>query len=366
MKRCFVALSIVLGFASGHSRADIMIGAAGPLTGQYAYLGDQMKAGAEQAVKNINAKGGINGQMLQLELADDACDPKQAVAVANKFAGEKVAFVAGHVCSSASIPASSVYAESGIIMISPASTNPKLTEERPGPGVFRVCGRDDQQGEVAGKFLYDQFNGKKIAFIDDKTAYGRGLAEATRVRFERLGGKAALVESYTAGEKDYYALVSKLKQAGADALYIGGYAPEVGLIVRQMRDQQSKTVAVSGDGIATADYWAIAGAAGEGTFFTFSPDPRKNPEAKSVVSELNEAGKTAENYTLYTYAAIQVWAQAVASAGSSDFKPVVNSLNKGTFDTVLGQLRFDHKGDVSLPGYVVYQWHGGNYDYYNK
>ncbi|MDZ5699206.1 branched-chain amino acid ABC transporter substrate-binding protein [Chelativorans sp. M5D2P16] len=354
------ALSLVM---TGSAWADIVIATAGPMTGQYASFGAQMKAGAEQAVADINEAGGVNGEMLRLEVGDDACDPKQAVAVANQFAGEGVVFVAGHFCSGSSIPASNVYADEGIIQISPASTNPSFTDNRPGPGVYRVCGRDDQQGDVAGQFLMENFPDAKVAFVHDKTAYGKGLADATMAAYEEAGGTPALYEAYTAGEKDYTALVSKLKQQGVDVLYVGGYHTEAGLMVRQMREQGMDTLLVSGDALVTDEYWAITGDAGEGTLMTFSPDPRKNEIAKPVVDALLAAGKTAEGYALYTYAAIQAWAQAVEEAGSTDYDPVVEALDAGTFETVLGELEFDDKGDVTLPGYVFYEWNDGQYDY---
>lgn len=353
-----VALALSMSTAA---YADIIIATAGPMTGQYASFGQQMKTGAEQAVADINAAGGVNGEMLKLEIGDDACDPKQAVAVANQFAGEGVVFVAGHFCSGSSIPASAVYADAGIVQITPASTNPKYTDERPGPGTFRVCGRDDQQGQVAGNYLFDHFGDKKIAFINDKTAYGKGLAEATQANYEARGGKAAMVEAYTAGEKDYSALISKLKSEGVQVLYIGGYHTEAGLMARQAKEQGMNLQIVSGDALVTDEYWAITGDAGEGTLMTFSPDPRRNPAAKAVVDKLEAAGKTTEGYVLYTYAAIQTWAQAAKDAGSTDFQPVVDALDKGKFSTVLGDLSFDKKGDVTLPGYVMYQWHDGKY-----
>ena len=352
------ALSLVM---STSAWAEIVIATAGPMTGQYASFGEQMKTGAEQAVADINAAGGINGEMLKLEIGDDACDPKQAVAVANQFAGSGVVFVAGHFCSGSSIPASAVYADEGIVQISPASTNPKFTDERPGPGVYRVCGRDDQQGEVAGKYLKDHFGDKKIAFINDKTAYGKGLADATQAAFEANGGTAALVESYTAGEKDYSALVSKLKAEGIGVLYVGGYHTEAGLMARQAKEQGMDLQLVSGDALVTDEYWAITGDAGEGTLMTFSPDPRGYETAAKVVAALEGAGKTTEGYVLYTYAAIQAWADAVKAAGSTDFDAVTKALNEGDFDTVLGSLSFDDKGDVSLPGYVFYEWKDGKY-----
>ncbi|WP_068314408.1 branched-chain amino acid ABC transporter substrate-binding protein [Polycladidibacter hongkongensis] len=357
-------VAAVAGMAfAGAAYADIVIATAGPMTGQYASFGQQMKAGAEQAVADINAAGGINGEKLILEVGDDACDPKQAVAVANQMVGKNVAFMAGHFCSGSSIPASQVYAEEGIVQITPASTNPKYTDERPGPGTYRVCGRDDQQGKVAGTTLAEEFGGKNIAIIHDKTAYGKGLADATKAVMNSLGKEEAMYEAYTAGEKDYTALVSKLKQAKIDVLYVGGYHTEAGLMKRQMVDQGMDTMLLSGDALVTDEYWSITGPAGAGTLMTFSPDPRKNPGAKPVVDALEAAGKTAEGYALYTYAAIQAWADAVKAAGSSDFDAVVAELDKGKFNTVLGELSFDDKGDVSLPGYVWYEWKDGAYDY---
>jgi len=363
MKKTLLA-GVALSFAmTGAAWADIKIATAGPMTGQYASFGAQMKAGAEMAVEDINAAGGVNGEKLVLEIGDDACDPKQAVAVANQFAGSGVVFVAGHFCSGSSIPASQVYADEEIIQISPASTNPAFTDERPGPGIFRVCGRDDQQGLVAGEYLAKNFADKKVAIINDKTAYGKGLADETQKAMEAAGKKADLVESYTAGEKDYTALVSKLKQEGIDVLYVGGYHTEAGLMARQMRDQGMNTILVSGDALVTDEYWAITGDAGEGTLMTFSPDPRKNPGAAPIVEKFRAKGIEPEGYVLYTYAAIQAWAQAVTTAKSTDFQPVVDALNAGKFNTVLGELEFDDKGDVTLPGYVFYEWKDGKYDY---
>ena len=355
--------ALVLGASAAD--AEIVVSTAGPMTGQYASFGAQMKAGAEMAVQDLNAAGGVLGQQLVLEIGDDACDPKQAVAVANQFAAKGVAYVAGHFCSGSSIPASAVYAEEGIVQVSPASTNPKFTDERPNPdgGTYRVCGRDDQQGAVAGEFLATNFAGKNVAFVHDKTAYGKGLADETLAAFRAAGGTEVLYEAYTAGEKDYTALVSKLKQAAVDVLYVGGYHTEAGLMVRQMRDQGMDTILVSGDALVTDEYWAITGAAGEGTLMTFSPDPRKNPDVAPLVERFRAAGIEPEGYVLYTYAAMQVFAQAAEAAGSTEYDALVAALNSGTFDTVLGELSFDDKGDVTLPGYVFYEWKGGTYDY---
>ena len=340
---------------------DIMVATAGPMTGQYASFGEQMKNGAELAVEEINAAGGVNGNMLKLAVGDDACDPKQAVAVANKFVGDGVVFVAGHFCSGSSIPASAVYAEEGIVQISPASTNPKFTDERPGPGVYRVCGRDDQQGAVAGAYIADKFAGKKVAIIHDKTAYGKGLADETKKALNAAGMEEATYEAYTAGEKDYTALVSKLKAEGIDVLYVGGYHTEAGLIVRQMREQGMDTQLISGDALVTDEYWGITGDAGEGTLMTFAPDPTKFAAAKEVVDKFKAKGINPEGYTLYTYAAMKIWADAANAAGSTDYDAVVAKLNEGKYETVLGPIAFDDKGDVTEASYVWYVWKDGKY-----
>jgi branched-chain amino acid transport system substrate-binding protein len=304
----------------------------------------------------------VLGQQLKLTIGDDACDPKQAVAVANKFVSEGVQFVAGHFCSGSSIPASSVYTEEDILQISPASTNPKLTDEG-GPNVFRVCGRDDQQGIVAGNFLAKNYGTKKIAILHDKTAYGKGLADETKKQLNKVGITETMYEAYTAGEKDYSALVSKMKKNGVDVFYVGGYHTEAGLMVRQAREQGYEAQLVSGDALVTDEFWKITGDAGAGTLMTFSPDPRKNPIAAPVVKKFRDGGYEPEGYTLYTYGAIQAWAAAAKNAGSIETGKMIAALRSGQFETVLGKIGFDKGGDVTAPGYVWYEWKGGTYDY---
>jgi len=224
------------------------------------------------------------------------------------------------------------------MQISPSSTNPKLTEEG-WYNVFRTCGRDDQQGIVAGNLLADEFGGKKIAILHDKTAYGKGLADETKLQLNKRGITEALYDTVTAGEKDYSAFVTKLKSEGIDVLYYGGYHTEAGLIVRQMRDQGLKTMLISGDALVTDEFWAISGDAGEGTLMTFGPDPRKSPSAASLVERFRKSGYDPEGYTLYTYGAIQAWAQAVETARSTDTAKVAAALRSTSFDTVLGEQR---------------------------
>jgi branched-chain amino acid transport system substrate-binding protein len=321
-----------------------------------------MRRGAEKAVADLNAKGGVMGQKLQLLVGDDACDPKQAVSVANDMAAKKVQLIAGHFCSGSSIPASDVYAENNVLQISPASTNPKFTD-RGLANVFRTCGRDDQQGIVAGEYIAKNFKGKNVAVVHDKQAYSKGLADETKKTLNGLGIKEVMYEAITPGEKDYSALVSKMKQANVDVIFYGGYHPEAGLIVRQMREQGLKAPLMGGDALVGQEFWAITGPAGEGTLMTFSPDPRKNPANAELVKWFKDQGYEPEGYTLYTYGTLQAWVQAVEKAKSTDTKKVAETLKANQFDTVLGKIGFDKKGDVTAPGYVVYVWKDGKYDY---
>jgi branched-chain amino acid transport system substrate-binding protein len=349
-----------VALAANVARADIVIATVGPMTGQYAVFGGQMKAGAELAVRDINAKGGVLGQKVVLEIGDDACDPKQAVAVANQLVNKKAAFVAGHFCSGSSIPASAVYNEEGILQISPASTNPKLTEQG-FANVFRVCGRDDVQGTYAANYVVDNKVGSKIAILHDKSAYGQGLADEFKKQLNARGVQEVMYEAINAGDKDFSALITKMKGAGVDLIYHGGYHTEAGLIVRQAREQGFGAQMMSGDALVDAQYWQITGDTGEGTLMTFAPDPRKLPAAQSVVAEFKKQNFDPEGYTLYTYAAITVWADAVAKAGSTDTDKVAAALKDMTFDTVLGSIAFDGKGDVKNPEYVMYKWSNGQY-----
>ncbi len=341
--------------------AQIRVAAHGPMTGQYASFGEQLKRGAEMAVEDINAKGGVMGKKLELLIGDDACDPKQAVVIANKAVSDKVVFVNGHFCSGSSIPASKVYAESGVLQITPASTNPKLTDERAGPGVFRTVGRDDAQGLFAGNYMAKTFKGKKVAIIHDKSAYGKGVADETQKAMNKAGLKEVMYEAYTAGEKDYTALVSKMKAAGIDVVYLGGYHTEGGLIVRQMREQGLKAQFIGADALVTEELWKITGDAGEGILMTFNPDPRKNPNAKDVVAKFKAKNYDPEGYTLYTYAAMQVWAEAANKAKSTDMKKVAEVMNKTKFKTVVGDIVYDAKGDVKGVEYIWYKWSKGKY-----
>ena len=361
LKLIGLTLGATMALSTAAFAEDLTIAVAGPMTGGQAAFGRQMKNGADMAVADLNAAGGVLGKKIALDAEDDACDPKQARSVAEKIGGAKIPFVAGHFCSSSSIPASEAYADSNVLQITPASTNPLFTERKLW-NVARVCGRDDQQGQVAAAYILKNFKGKNIAILDDKTTYGKGLADETKKALNKVGITEKLHESYNQGDKVFNAIVSRLKASNIDLVYVGGYHPEAGLIVRQMRDQGVKAVLMSGDALADKEFASIAGPAAEGTLFTFGPDPRNKPSAKAIVEKFKAKSIDPEGYTLYTYAAIQVWSQAAKKAGTTDAKKVMATIKAGSWDTVLGKLEYDAKGDIKQLDYVVYKWDDkGNY-----
>src|SRR5260370_21662582 len=219
------------------AQAQIKLAVGGPITGGSAALGAQLKTGVEQAIEDSNAAGGSLGQKLVMSIGDDRADPKEGVSVANKFAADGVKFVIGHFNSGVTIPASDVYLENGMLAITPAATNPKVTD-RPGTwNMFRMCGREHQQGIAAGALIAAKFKGKRIAVIHDKTTYGQGLAEETRKAINAKGLKEVMFEGVNKDDKDFTALASKVKSANPDLVYWCGLHGTGGLILRQIPDQ---------------------------------------------------------------------------------------------------------------------------------
>ncbi len=341
---------------SGGADAQIKIGVAGPITGANASFGAQLTQGVEQAVADINAAGGILGQKVEIEPGDDVSDPKQGVSVANKFVGDDVHFVVGHFNSGVTIPASEVYADNGVLFITPSATNPKVTD-RGLWDAFRTCGRDDQQGKLWADLALGQLKDKKIAIVHDKTPYGQGLADAAKGFMNAGGKKEVLYEGVNVGEKDYSAIVSKIKASGADYVMWGGLHTEGGLIVRQMRDQGMTTVMISGDGITDTEFASIGGPGVEGTLMSFGPEPRNNPNAKDAVAAFKAKGFEPQGYTLYAYAATQIIKQAIEKANSTDPHKAADVMHSGMpFKTVIGDIAYDKKGDRTTVDYVWYVW----------
>jgi branched-chain amino acid transport system substrate-binding protein len=337
------------------AQAEIKVGIAGPLSGSNLQHGEQQEVGAQKAISHLNDKGGLLGRKIVAISADDACEPRQAKAVARQLVSEGVVFVVGHVCSAASLAVSKIYEQAGIIMISSASTNPKVTDEG-GGNVFRVIGRDDQQGTIAGDYLAENHSNSRIAIIHDGQAYGLGLAEFTKRQLNKRSVTEVVFDSYTSDQKDYKSLVDKLVNKKADVLYVGGYLDDIGIIIRQAKKELPNLRLISGDALVDVQFLFVAGEAGVGAYFTFGPDMRLKPEAQDVVAAIREEDAyEPEGYTLYGYGAVQAWAQAVKQAGSLKPEAVIDALRAGSFDTVIGKIGFDEKGDVT--GMDTFVWY---------
>lgn len=349
---------------SAQAQASVKIAVAGPMSGGNASFGEQLRRGAQSAVDAVNQAGGINGKKLELVVADDACEPKQAVSVASRLIEQdKVAAVVGHFCSSSSIPASDAYAEADILMVTPGSTNPRLTDRKL-PSIMRMCGRDDQQGVVAGNYIVDQIKAKRVAVIHDKDTYGKGLADATKAQLAKRGVKEVVYEGLTRGEKDFNSLVTKIKGANVDLVYFGGLTAEAGALLRQLREQGVKAVFMSDDGIADKAFAVAAGGGSnlDGALMTFGDDPRLNPAGKAVVDGFRKAGFEPEGYTLYSYATVQTIAAALKVAKSSSGTELAKWLKANPVDTVMGKKAWDAAGDLKVADYVVYRWNAdGSY-----
>src|SRR6202167_1676597 len=357
LKSIPLALSLLL---AGAAHAQLKLAVAGPVTGPNASFGAQLTQGVGQAADDFNKAGGILGQTIEVEQGDDVSDPKQGVSVTNKFVGDGVHFVVGHFNSGVTIPASEVYVDNNVLFITPSATNPKVTDRKLWDA-FRTCGRDDQQGKLwADLALSPAFKDKKIAIVHDKTPYGQGLADAAKGFMNAGGKKEVLYEGVNVGEKDYSAVVSKIKDSGADYVMWGGLHTEGGLIVRQMRDQGLQTVMISGDGITDDEFAKIGGTGVEGTLMSFGPEPRNNPAAQDIVAEYKAKGFEPQGYTLYSYAAMQIFKAAAEATKSLDPKKMAAFMHEGKpFHTVLGDISYDKKGDRTNVDYVWYVWEKG-------
>jgi branched-chain amino acid transport system substrate-binding protein len=359
--RYLAAIAIFATALGWPARAEIRIGVAGPMTGKDAWFGEQMRRGADQAVTDLNAAGGVLGEQVRLIAADDFCDPEQAIAAARKLVSDGVILVVGHYCSGASIPASEIYEAAGVLQISPASTNPMLTELGRA-NVFRVVHRDDAVGVVGGNYLADHWGDRRIAILHDDTVFGKGVADETKRNLNARGVSEAIYRAYAPGQSNYGAEIASLQAADIAVVFVGGYHTEIGLMARAARDRGYPVQLVAGLGLTTDDFGLIAGPAAEGTLFIDNPDPRGGGEAAPVVERFRTSGFEPEGYTLYAYGAVQAWAQAASEAESLDLAAMIAALREHQFDTVLGLIDFDDKGDLTVQNPVLFFWRaGGDY-----
>ncbi|MBJ2348806.1 MULTISPECIES: branched-chain amino acid ABC transporter substrate-binding protein [Pseudomonas] len=359
ISKLFAAM-VLAGVASHSFAADtIKIGIAGPKTGPVAQYGDMQFSGSKMAIEQINAKGGVNGKQLVAVEYDDACDPKQAVAVANKVVNDGVKFVVGHLCSSSTQPASDIYEDEGVIMITPAATSPDITA-RGYKMIFRTIGLDSAQGPAAGNYIADHVKPKIVAVLHDKQQYGEGIASAVKATLEKKGTKVAVFEGVNAGDKDFSSMIAKLKQANVDFVYYGGYHPELGLILRQAQEKGLKAKFMGPEGVGNDSISQIAKEASEGLLVTLPKSFDQDP-ANVALADAFKAKKEDPSgpFVFPSYSAVQVIAQAITSTKSEDPEKVAEAIHAGTFKTPTGDLSFDKNGDLKDFKFVVYEWHFG-------
>ena len=358
LRAALASASVAFAMMTGGVQADdtIKIGLAGPVTGPVAQYGDMQFIGAKAAIEQINMAGGINGKKLEGVVYDDACDPKQAVAVANKIVNDGIQYVVGHLCSSSTQPASDIYEDEGILMITAASTSPDITT-RGYSLIFRTIGLDSMQGPTAARYILGSIKPERVAVIHDKQQYGEGLATSVRDELKKAGTNVALFEGVTAGDKDFSALIAKLQKENIDFVYYGGYHPELGLILRQSAEKGLKAKFMGPEGVGNKDISAIAGAASEGLLVTLPKSFDQDPANQKLVEYITKKGEDATGpFVFPAYSAVQVMADAIKITGDNPEK-VAKTLRSKSFKTPTGELAFDAKGDLKDFSFVVYEWH---------
>ena len=369
MRRVISAIVLLVLFmpftalGAGAQGAPIKIGVPVPLSGGNAKMGNDISQAATLAVEEWNAKGGVLGRKLEIVAFDDACDAQQSVTAAHKLVDGGVVAVAGGYCSSAAIPASAVYHDAGVAFVADASSNPKLTDQG-FENVFRVIGRDDQQGPYAAGFMMNTLKAKKIAIIHDNTLYAKGLADATKAALEgKPGVQVVFFDAVTPGEKDFSAVLTKVKSLSPDVTYFTGYYPEGGLIAKQFKDLGVPGKFMAGDANNDPTFISEAGPASEGVYVTSTPLPQDQSSAKSFIDRYKKRwNQDPGPYSALEYDAVNVVINAIKQSGSTDRAAVIKAITATkNYQGATGAINFDKKGDRTSVLYITYIIKGGKF-----
>ena len=362
MKNVLCMIVAVAALLSGCVRQDdtvIRIGAAGPMTGDQSKMGIDLRNGVELAVAEWNEKGGVLGKKVQLVPGDDQADPKQAVSIANKFINQHVSAVVGHWNSNCSINASTYYNTAHVVAISPASTNPRLTQQGY-KTIFRVCGTDDQQGGIAAEFVLKTLKPKRVAIIHDNTTYGKGLADFFKQAVEK-NVQVVYYDGIQAKDPDYKAVLTLIKEKNPDVYFFGGVYPEAGRLVRQAKEVGLNLPMITGDGVYDPTFLSIAGSAAEGTYVTFGKDPSGLTTSRSFNEKYKAKYGDPGPYSIYAYDAANIILTAMQQTNATDGLKVAEYISKNTFKGAFGDISFDKNGDVTKAPYVVWQVNHGKF-----
>ena len=369
MKRCMMILMVIAlvaaPFALGSAFAKTLkIGTMSPLTGPYAADGNDIVNGVKTAVAVLTAEGGIPGyDKIEVTPEDTACDPRQAVAAANKLINEEVVGVVGAYCSSSTIPASETLAEEDIPMLTPASTNEKVTE-RGLKYMFRVCGRDDDQAKIAGAFIKNYLKAKTIYIVDDKTTYSQGLADNVEKQCDSLGVKVLAHDHVNQGDKDFSAVLTKIKQAAPDVFYMSLKNSASGsLMAIQAKRFALKATILTQDAVYHPQFLEIAKDAAEGTYLTFGFTDTNTPAYKKYLNAYEPKFGKPGSYSGYAYDAAYVLLKAIKEAGSTDPAKIKAAIMKMDFQGATKQIKFKANGD-SGSDYVIWKVVNGQFKPY--
>lgn len=353
-----IALASGMAFSTTTSADSITFAIAGPFTGALTQYGDMVKQGVDTAVEQINEKGGVIGKQIKLVVMDDACEPKQGPVVANRIVNDEINYVIGHVCSGATIAATDIYNDEGVIMISPSATAPAVTEGKNYETIFRTIGRDDQQGPAAAKVIIEQIKPKKVAVLHDKQSYGQGIASAVKNELDKAGIEVVMFEGINAGDSDYSAVITKLKGSGAEFIYYGGYHPEMGLLLRQGAEQNLGLTFMGPEGVGNPDINAIAGDAVEGMLVTLPADFTTNPENEALVKAFADKGRDAGGaFQMTAFSAATALAAGIEAVGKDDPIAVAKYLHENEVKSPIGVISWNDQGDLNEFQFDVFQWH---------
>jgi len=356
----FTPLAVALGAlalaGSVHAADTIKIGIPQPMTGPNTQYGDQIQAGALTAIETINAKGGVKGKQLEPILIDDGCEPKQAVPAANRVVNSGAKFAVAHACSGVTVAAVNVYEQEGIVGITPGATSPLVTDTIKPHFFFRTIGRDDQQGPFAADYIAKTVKPKTVAVLHDKQTYGSGVATQVKNTLEKDKVNVVMFEGINVGDSDYSAIITKLKSAGVDFVYFGGYHPELGLLLRQSREQGLNVQFMGPEGTANQDLVAIAGPAIEGLLVTLPADFTKRPGNEAIVKAFEAKKRNPDGaFQMPAYAAVELIADGINAVGEDPAK-VADYLHSHAFDTSIGKVEYDAKGDLKNFEFAVFKW----------
>lgn len=364
MKIKFTPIAAALGLAAGLAMSSsafadtIKIGIAGPYTGALTQYGDMVKEGVDTAIETINSSGGVLGKQLEAVVVDDACEPKQGPVVANRIVNDGIGYVVGHVCSGATIAATNIYEEEGVVMVTPSATAPAVTDGKGYHFIFRTIGRDDQQGPAAAKFIADKIKPELVAVIHDKQSYGQGIAAAVRDDLEAAGYKISMFEGINAGDSDYSAVITKLKSSGADFVYYGGYHPEMGLLLRQGAEQGLTAKFMGPEGVGNPDINAIAGESVEGMLVTLPADFTKDASNADVVKAFTDKGRDPGGaFQMTAYSAAVSIAEGIKAVGEDSPEKVADYLHANSVNTPIGNISWNDQGDLEEFKFDIFTWH---------